>query len=796
LDNNEGTQPESMKPKPGKAEETANTNGVPSETERAGLPPVAPAANLLPYAPSTPAEAEDADGPDEEPGFLTPTNLGILGILIALIIFLVVKFTPQELWYIVKAGLGLSFVIFVHELGHFLAAKWCDVNVTTFSIGFGPAIPGCKFKWGETTYKLAILPLGGYVQMVGQVDGDEASDGSEDDPRSYRKKTVPQRMLIISAGVIMNAIFAAICFIAVYQGNGKEHPAPVIGVVDSGATSFIKGLRTDARITEFSGNDDPTFTTLTQSVINSGENERIPLAYQRPGHEVVRTEITALDSDAGSSQPRRPVIGVQSASKPQMALKGDPKQGPYFNGTPAAKAEFKYADVIVAMTDPDIQGKNFDPKLVTELPDDPNYPKHDQRDYGEFMRRLQLLADKNIIVRVRRGVGADAKEIDLEVAPIYRLDIGVRMQMGRILAVREGSDAADKIKRENPDEQRVGDKILAVSVKDADGKTIDFSEKDKTLDPERLPQQLRQWSDRLARAKFKGDRIVTLLVQRHQLGAPNMFAQEKVEMKWDTDWRFDRVVPLSRNAPMPIPELGLAYQIKAIVDDKTRAGSPLEPGDVITHVRAETEDSKENDKSNWGDAIDEGQWSYISRYFSVPIKFKKLELKIKRGGKEMEVEVPLATDEGFPIAERGWLLASDTRRVKASDPAHAVWLGLKDTYNRMTEVFLNIRGMLTGRISVKNFGGPITIAKGAYLFAKLDTSEFLFFLGLISINLAVVNFLPIPILDGGHMVFLIYEKIRGKPASEAVRVATTYIGLVLILCLMIFVLTLDVLREL
>ena len=76
----------------------------------------------------------------------------------------------------------------------------------------------------------------------------------------------------------------------------------------------------------------------------------------------------------------------------------------------------------------------------------------------------------------------------------------------------------------------------------------------------------------------------------------------------------------------------------------------------------------------------------------------------------------------------------------------------------------------------------------------LVPAEFVFFLGLISVNLAVINFLPIPVLDGGHMVFLLYEKIRGKPASEGVRVGATYAGLALILCLMVFVLYLDISR--
>ena len=77
----------------------------------------------------------------------------------------------------------------------------------------------------------------------------------------------------------------------------------------------------------------------------------------------------------------------------------------------------------------------------------------------------------------------------------------------------------------------------------------------------------------------------------------------------------------------------------------------------------------------------------------------------------------------------------------------------------------------------------------------MDFSEFVFFLGLISINLAVVNFLPIPVLDGGHMVFLIYEKLRGKPASEGIRNAATIVGLVMIAALMIFVSYLDVMRH-
>ena len=110
---------------------------------------------------------------------------------------------------ILLAAFGLGFVIFIHELGHFALAKWCGVKVITFSLGFGPALPGCSFQWGDTTYKIAVLPLGGYVNMLGEgMEGDE----NDIDPRSYKNKKVWQRMLIISAGVVMNVILALFCY--------------------------------------------------------------------------------------------------------------------------------------------------------------------------------------------------------------------------------------------------------------------------------------------------------------------------------------------------------------------------------------------------------------------------------------------------------------------------------------------------------------------------------------------------------------------------------------------------------
>src|SRR5215471_8370793 len=143
---------------------------------------------------------------------------------------------------IVLLALGFGFVIFWHELGHFIAAKWAGVRVEQFAVGFGQALfswrKGLGFRWGssakeyeqivqaeregvqkrdlshlgETEYRLNWIPLGGYVKMLGQDDMNPNANSS--DPRAYNMKPIGKRMVIVSAGVIMNVILAGIGFFA------------------------------------------------------------------------------------------------------------------------------------------------------------------------------------------------------------------------------------------------------------------------------------------------------------------------------------------------------------------------------------------------------------------------------------------------------------------------------------------------------------------------------------------------------------------------------------------------------
>ena len=127
-------------------------------------------------------------------------------------------------------------------------------------------------------------------------------------------------------------------------------------------------------------------------------------------------------------------------------------------------------------------------------------------------------------------------------------------------------------------------------------------------------------------------------------------------------------------------------------------------------------------------------------------------------------------------------------------PADAIRRGYDDTVTNILSTYATIRSLVQGRVSPKNLGGPIEIAEVAYASADSGFKKLIYFLGFLSINLAVLNFLPVPPLDGGQMVFLIAEKIRGRPLPESALSAGTWLGILLLLMLMVFVMYQDLSR--
>lgn len=139
----------------------------------------------------------------------------------------------------------LGILIFVHELGHFLAARSGGVGVLKFSLGFGPKIFGKKI--GETEYVLSWIPLGGYVKLLGESESEELPP--EDEKRSFFKQPTWKRMLIVLAGPVFNFLLAIFIFSVIYM-YGVPNATPVIGEFSSGSPALEAGMQAGDRIVE------------------------------------------------------------------------------------------------------------------------------------------------------------------------------------------------------------------------------------------------------------------------------------------------------------------------------------------------------------------------------------------------------------------------------------------------------------------------------------------------------------------------------------------------------------------
>ena len=172
--------------------------------------------------------------------------------------------------------IALGILIFVHELGHFIMAKRAGVCVEEFSLGFGPRIFG--IKKGETDYRISLFPLGGYVKLLGQDEDEDTSNN----PKSYAKKTIWQRVKIISFGPLMNFFFALLVMPLVFMIGRNEpvflHEPPLVLDVKAESPAADVGLIKGDLILSVDGDKAKDWEdVLNQVIISSGKNIRLTI---------------------------------------------------------------------------------------------------------------------------------------------------------------------------------------------------------------------------------------------------------------------------------------------------------------------------------------------------------------------------------------------------------------------------------------------------------------------------------------------------------------------------------------
>lgn len=302
--------------------------------------------------------------------------------------------------------LVLSFLVFFHEMGHFLAAKACNIYVDRFSIGMPPRIAG--FKWGETDYCVGALPIGGYVKMAGQEDAPLSEDEREKEyggvppERWFNNKPVWQRFIVLLAGPVANLILAVVLY-GVLAAVGEQVPKsslePRVGKVDESypaATAELYEVASASEAPDLSGAPDaigwqpgdlilrmngaPIGNILPDLAINTtlgGENKAHEFLLERPNPDGEATLYRCSVTPARKEGDDYPRFGVQPFSAVHIAeVRAD---------TPAEEARLQEGDVIRRANGKMVDASTF-AELTQDLPEGETVDLEVERD-GE---RLHL----------------------------------------------------------------------------------------------------------------------------------------------------------------------------------------------------------------------------------------------------------------------------------------------------------------------------------------------------------------------------------------------------------------------
>ncbi|MEM6980082.1 MAG: site-2 protease family protein, partial [Planctomycetota bacterium] len=677
-------------------------------------------------------------------------------------------------WLWVKVALGIGLVVFVHELGHFLAAKTFGVKCEKFYVGFDvpiqigpikfPRTLG-KFTYGETEYGIGILPLGGYVKMLGQDDDprkaeaeaerirvgetDEATDEVKLDPRSYPAKPVWQRMIIISAGVVMNVI-TGVLFAAIAYFSGVSYTPAAVGSASIGGPAWSAGIQPGGRIisvADSEDNDQLHFSEMMMGIMTAGLEDADAPINVRVAYDSTEETLTEyrLQTQSNPVQPERQMIGIRAPQSNRL-----PKQ---YYAMPGSVAADVLSDQDAGGSVTAIDGTPVDPSAVNPL----------EQLHGLIQTKTN---DPVTFTLVRR----DDSKTEITLPPQPALDFGVRFGVGPISAIAKGSPAEEA-------GLQIGDVIESIDGNDnLDAYTI-------ILDPP-APGQSIDMTVRRGRGDSATTEQLTLRVaDRLQVNQPVS----------------------SLTGAIGSDLLGIAFlpSSEVVAIDQT---SELQIGDEIRELRFVFRDAKAKESlletvpEDTIAALVQG-WeinpamTLVTLMDTIQVLPIDTEVKVKAlrppNGQVVEATLKIAKSERNWF-DRGLNFTELSETHYAGSLGAAVALGIREGKNKLAAVGQFLGLLVRGRVNAKYVGGPVRIVQLAGYEAERGISAQLLFLTMLSMNLAILNFLPIPALDGGHMVFLTAELIRGRRVDEALEMRLTLAGVLCLLALMVFVFANDI----
>jgi len=717
-------------------------------------------------------------------------------VIFAVIVYLIIR-NINVFGNILLVLLGFGAVVIVHEFGHFVVAKLSDIKVEAFSIFMPPTLLGVRktkdgFRFrilpglfskendesdesqakpapsgvegsdeqslslhrmphgreesreativSETEYRIGLIPFGGFVKMLGQEDTGPVK--SSDDPHSFANKPVSTRIPVIAAGVIFNVISAVIIFMIVFL-IGINLPPAVVGAVVPDSPAARAGLKPGDEIIEIAGKSkELDFSNIALAAALSDEDEKVALTVR---HEDGSIEDFALVAERLPGEPMR-VFGIAPPMTLTIADVSDAN-------TLLEKTGLLPGDLITAVNGKYVQRhwelveilKNNLSTDVTVLAERANKDK--KLDLVETKITLDWITPStghvySMVPRLRM------EDIQIEKSLWMKIATKVRKLLEKIGLMEE-----EKVK---PFLQS-SDIILSVG-KVACPTYEEFSNTVKKCEDNEIPIKL-------LRTDANG------IERQHTIS-----------------------VRLKRGPGVNEARIGISYynmfDLEHPIVAKTIAvedGPPkleIPRGATITAVGGVS-------VSNFYDVIRE-----IKKHAGERITIDwRIDEEITG-----EVAFDVSTDKDFVTVKPtlvGFIPFKPLELTcRASGPIHAVAMGYRRTVMFIAQTYLTLKRLIGGVVSPKHLMGPVGIITLSYrVVAEQPLVYYVYFLGLISAAIAVFNLLPLPPLDGGLIVLMLVEKIKGSALSERTQGAIAYAGWVLIGTLLLYVTFNDIVRS-
>ena len=223
--------------------------------------------------------------------------------------------------YVVPFLFVLTIVVFFHELGHFMMARWCGIRVLVFSIGFGPEIAG--FNDG-TRWKISAVPLGGYVKFFGDDNAASTPDhaavaamSAADKKDSFIFQPVPSRAAVVAAGPIANFVLAIAIFAGIFMTVGKQTTSARVDTVQAGSAAEVAGFKPGDLVLSINGEKIESFSDM-QRVVSISAGEALAIAVDRGGVPVALKAVPQLKEikDNFGNVHRLGVLGISRSMAP------------------------------------------------------------------------------------------------------------------------------------------------------------------------------------------------------------------------------------------------------------------------------------------------------------------------------------------------------------------------------------------------------------------------------------------------------------------------------------------------